>query len=221
MSRCRSLPSALVLASLAAWPLSGAAAEADWRLIQEKDGISSYLRSVEGESVHAARGVTTVDLPACQLISFYVADELATSWVDMLVDVKVVELAPRRSLVWQHFDLPWPVTDREFLVEIAVERPDDRTILVTLESTTDPRFPPPADTDTMVRGRMTASTWTFTQEAPGRTRVDMVGQVDPGGKIPTWLINLVQHSFPYNTLSAFVRGASKATVPLRPECADW
>ncbi len=214
-------PLARWTAALVALGTAGIAHAADWRLIDEKDGISSYLRPVEGEPIHAARGVMTVDVPACKLISFYVADDLATTWVDMLVDYKVVELEPHRSLVWQHYDMPWPVTDRDFLLEVSVKRPNDRTVVVSLESTTDARFPAPTDPSTMVRGRMSPSSWTFTSVSDTHTKVDMVGHVDPSGNFPTWLVNLIQHTFPYNTLSAFVREARKTTVPLRPECASW
>ena len=200
---------------------STAAGATEWRKIDEKNGITSYLGSIPGEPIHAARGVVTVDLSACQLVSFYAAEGLATSWVDMLVDYEVVELGPHRSLVWQRFDMPWPVTDRDFLLEVSVTRPADRTVRVSLRSTTDPRFPPPSDPGDLVRGRMTPSTWTFSQVAPGRSTVDMRGHADPGGSFPSWLVNLIQKTFPYNTLSAFVREAKKTAVPLRPECADW
>lgn len=221
-----SSPGTRTVAALLLWAASlgsalAAESGAEWEKIGEKDGITSYLRPIQGEPIHAARGVMTVDVPACQLISFYVADDLATTWVDMLVEYEVVELAPHRSLVWQHYDMPWPVTDRDFLLEVSVTRPDDRTVLVTLQSTTDPRYPPPTDDTVMVRGRMTPSTWTFTQVAPGRTKVDMVGHADPAGSFPAWLVNMIQHNFPYNTLSAFVREAKKTQVPLRPECASW
>jgi hypothetical protein len=49
----------------------------------------------------------------------------------------------------------------------------------------------------------------------------MYGHVDPRGNFPSWLSNLIQQTFPYNTLSAFVREAQNVKVALRPECAHW
>ncbi|MBO87764.1 MAG: hypothetical protein CL927_20635 [Deltaproteobacteria bacterium] len=199
----------------------GFAGTADWTRIGEKDGITSYLRPVEGERVEATRGVTTVNVPLCELISFYVDPSLATTWVDMLTEYEVIELNARQSIVWQRFDMPWPVADREFLLQVNVTRPDERTVKVSLVSTTDPRFPPPTDGDGLVRGVMSPSSWTFTRLSESRTKVDMVGHADPSGAFPAWLINIIQQTFPYNTLSAFAREAENGKVPLRSECADW
>ena len=215
---CRSATTTLALGAAL---LAGVAHAADWELIGEKDGISTYLRPVAGEPIQAARGVMTVDVPACQLISFYVDPKLATTWVDMLVEYKMVELEPRRSLVWQRYDMPWPVSDRDFLLDVSVTQPNPRTIKVSLVSTTDPRFPPPAEDADIVRGRMSPSSWTFTRISDTTTKVDMVGHVDPSGNFPAWLVNLIQHNFPYNTLSSFVREARLGKVALRSECADW
>lgn len=201
--------------------LSGPALAAEWTLLSERDGISTYLSPMPGEPIQAARGVMTVDVPACQLISFYVHPTLATTWVDMLAEYKLVELAPRRSLVWQRYDMPWPVADREFLLEVNVKQTDDQTVVVTLESTEDARFPPPGDSSELVRGRMSTSSWTFTRISDTQTLVDMTGHADPSGNFPAWLVNLIQHNFPYNTLSSFVAGARTAKVPLRSECASW
>ena len=198
-----------------------AATASEWTLISEKDGISSYLRPIENEPIQAGRGVMTVDLPACRLISFYVHPKLATSWVDMLVDYQLVELGKQHSLVWQKYDMPWPVTDRDFLLDVKVHQPDEKTVVVTLQSTEDPRFPPPTEADGLVRGRMSTSTWSFTRISDSQTALDMSGHVDPRGNFPSWLMNLIQQTFPYNTLSAFVREAEHVEVPLRPECAHW
>jgi len=201
--------------------LPGLAQASEWRLISEQDGISSFLRPVENEPIQAARGVMTVDLPACLLISFYVDPKLAITWVDMLSEYQIIDLGERHSLVWQKYDMPWPVTDRDFLLDVTVEQPDEKTIVVKLVSTEDPRFPPPADGDSVVRGRMSPSSWSFTRLSDTQTAVDMVGHVDPSGAFPAWLTNLIQQTFPYNTLSAFVREAKTVKVPLRSECAHW
>ena len=200
---------------------SGVAYGSEWTQISEKDGITSFLRPMPGEPIQAARGVTTVDLPACMLVSFYVDPKLATTWVDMLVDYKMITIKEHHTLVWQKYDMPWPVTDRDFLLDVNVKRPNDRSLMVTLVSTEDARFPTPGPDDNVVRGRMSPSSWTFTQLSDSSTRVDMVGHVDPSGAFPPWLTNLIQHTFPYNTLSAFIREAGKVKVPLRTECADW
>ena len=200
---------------------SGVAYGSEWTQTSEKDGITSFLRPIPGEPIQAARGITTVDLPACLLVSFYVDPTLATTWVDMLVDYQIIDLGTQHSLVWQKYDMPWPVTDRDFLLDVKVHQPDQTTVVVTLKSTEDPRFPPPKDGDGLVRGRMSESIWTFTRLSDTRTRLDMYGHVDPRGNFPSWLTNLIQQTFPYNTLSAFVREAQNVTVALRPECAHW
>ena len=217
-ARLRALAWTLGLGLVGSVGLAGAP---DWTMIGQRDGITSYLRPVEGERVDATRGVTTVDVPLCELISFYVDPSLATTWVDMLTEYEVVELNARQSIVWQRYDMPWPVTDRDFLLHVNVTRPDERTVKVSLVSTTDPRFPPPTDGDGLVRGLMSPSSWTFTRLSETRTKVDMVGHADPSGAFPAWLVNLIQQTFPYNTLSAFAREAENVKVPLRSECADW
>ena len=74
---------------------------------------------------------------------------------------------------------------------------------------------------TDVRGATAADLPEASATKATTTKVDMVGHVDPSGNFPAWLVNLIQHNFPYNTLSSFVREARLGKVALRSECADW
>lgn len=201
---------------------SGTARGADeaWKRYDERDGVTSYSRSLADSRLLAMRGVATVDAPLGKLLGVYLDAKKATSWVNLLVQLDEKPIAGTLDAIErQIYDMPWPVADREFVFkrEVTVNA-QAKTVKVVYTSVEDARFPV---TEDYVRAHDHGSGFTFTLGPDGKTTIEAVAQVDPKGSLPAWLFNSVQRSWPRESIGALVKAAAAPDVVSHPSVAGW
>lgn len=209
---------ALVLAALLA-PASALAVDDSWTLIGEKDGIKSYKKSLPGTKFFGFAGDGVIDADIAHAVSVALDVRRFTEYVDLLAEAELLEQGPRDVTVWQRYDLSWPVIDRDYALRGHVEpNAEAKTVTVTWKSIDDPRIP---ERDCCVRAEVTRTFFRFTALPDGKTRIECEIITDPKGVLPAWMANIVQKSWPYNTIKGYARQARKPDVAPRPEYAGW
>lgn len=172
----------------------------EWKLIDDSDGIQVYSSSVQGSDHVAFRGVKIMPVPIDR-VGFVLLDtnvENKKLWIDLIRDYQILEKTPDFSISYSSFDLPWPVSNRDFIVETHYTiDPIKKELVMDLKSTTHPQAPPTIG----VRGEVKHSRYVLTVVDATHTRVELEIHSDPKGLLPSWLINLLQKSWPYNTLT--------------------
>ncbi len=212
----RVLPS-LLLVSLVS---STASAGDGWVQYSEKDDVTSYSQSLEGSNMLSTRGVATINVPLCQAMGLYLDTKRAPNWVNLMVRLDATPIAGSTDVLEHHiYDMPWPVSDREFVFKRTTHWEDaTKTVTVTYHSVEDAKYP---HTDEFVRGIDHGSFWKFTVVDATHTRVEAVAMVDPQGALPSWLFNSVQRAWPRDSIHGLVAEVAKGHVTPRPECAGW
>lgn len=81
---------------------------------------------------------------------------------------------------------PWPVSNRDFVVACARRR-EGHTFFVTMESIDYPR----ADVEGLVRGSLYIGGYIVEAIDDKRTKVSFMGDADPKGNIPEFIVNLL------------------------------
>jgi hypothetical protein len=221
----RSRSIALVaLALLITVPLSGVAyadkpAAPKWEMFDEEDGIRMYRRDVAGSSVVALRGEGFVAAPITRVASVLIDRKRSTEWIDRLVRTKVLrQLSETESINWNHIKTPTPLKDRDFVFKsLLTTDPAQKKVLFTYYSVTDPLAPV---TDDYVRGSFKSGKFeltmaTRTNKDGTKTKGTIViaeVEVDPRGSVPTFIVNMVQKSWPYKTLTALRKQVAKPDI---------
>lgn len=67
----------------------------------------------------------------------------------------------------------------------------------------DPDFMP--EQPPLVRMALLEMNWKFTPMPDGKTHAEMIGVIDPGGKIPAWTANMVQKQGLYSSIKGLLR----------------
>ncbi|MBT6488737.1 MAG: hypothetical protein HOK97_03180, partial [Deltaproteobacteria bacterium] len=93
-----------------------------------------------------------------------------------------------------------------------------KSIAVVVHSVDDDRAP---KTDCCVRGWLSRAYWRFTALPGGKTKIEVEVITDPKGMIPTWIINLVQKSWPVKSIGNLVARAAQDDITPVPEFATW
>ncbi|MDF1629047.1 MAG: hypothetical protein P1U78_04535 [Alcanivoracaceae bacterium] len=182
-----------------------------WKLITDRNGIQVYMRHQDDSRLKTFRGVSKIQL----------SDEYAL--VSLLEDYASY---PR----WLHFidgatefnrdgpllrqlrfttQLPWPLNDREAILEARVETtvmPDVENVTVYLDNR--PTLLP-VNSEYV---RFPEMEGIFQITRLGEDQVQVVYQLvlDPGGYIPAWLANVLLRDAPYFTLERLRRIISRA-----------
>ena len=95
----------------------------------------------------------------------------------------------------------------------------NRVFTTMIESVEHPKKPVQ---DCCVRGQAFGTFYRF-EALPGqnKTRLEVEVHTDPKGSLPSWLVNLVQKSWPRDTLMGLLKEAQKPEITPDPKYADW
>lgn len=183
-----------------------------WERVDQKEGISVYRKSVAGSSVKGVGGEAMIEAPISKILWVLMDHEHKNDWIDKFKTAFTIEeISPLVHIQYASFDMPFPVTDRDFVYryEFSVN-PEDNAVIVDVKSETHPKATPASSVG--VRGEILSGRYILYPEGPNRTFVKAEYLADPKGYLPAWVVNLVQKQWPYKTLAGLRRQVAKPFV---------
>ena len=108
------------------------------------------------------------------------------------------KVSPYEFIVYYVIDSPWPAWDRDAVVQLNLER-DDVNNITTINFKDKVHYKD--EVNGIVRVQNTVGYWKFI-ENNGRTEVTYQCHTNPGGSIPSWIVNLFVVDAPFDTLKA-------------------
>jgi hypothetical protein len=190
-----------------------------WEQFDEEDGIKMYRHDVAGSAIVALRGEGFVAAPITRVASVLVDRKRSTEWIDRLVKTKLLrQISDTESVEWDHIKTPTPLKDRDFVFKTTITTdPAKKKVVFSYYSVTDPLAP---ETDDYVRGTFKAGKFELTmatrKNRDGTTTrgtiVNAEVEVDPRGSVPKFIVNMVQKSWPHQTLTALRKQVAKPDI---------
>ncbi len=209
-----SLLTTLLIHTLAAGapPAHAAAAGGDkWEVINKAEGIVVSRSEVKGSPLVAFKGVAEVDASIAKILWVLIDNDHRKDWVDrLLVSERLEEINKHEFIVYQVFDVPIVMSKRDFVYRgKAIFRPKTGQVVLDMHSVKHRRAPKTAG----VRADLINSRYVLTPTGNGsKTRVEVEIHTDPKGWVPTWIVNLIQKSWPLKTLRSLRRQVKKEFV---------
>ena len=214
-------PLILILLGCIALTASPAHADADWVLARESQGIAVWTRPVAGFPVHEFKAVTTVKSTLQGLACLIMDTEHAPDWV---FRTKRIELLSRDDssgnfVIHVVTDFPWPLRDRDVVVQGNVRQDPDGAVIITSRSA-------PAGMQSHDRNFVQmpyfSGLWILRPLRKGEVEVTLQGLADPGGIIPAGIVNLIIHETPYQTWRGLRRviGAPRYQAATMPQLRE-
>jgi len=186
----------------------------DWEFMHKKDGIKVYRKNIEGSPIVGFRGETVIYSQPEKVLAVLMDNVYRTEWVDRLEKSEILErISPREYIVYQVFKLPWPLSKRDFVYKgkLIVDK-KDKSILVVMGSVEHPEAPKTVG----VRAELITSRYRIKPLGKYMTGFEVEIHSDPKGLIPSFIVNLVQKSWPYKTLMSVKRQVEKPYVKPYP-----
>lgn len=176
---------------------AGATAQSDWALRTDKEGIKVYTRNLDNTPYKAVKTVCTIDASLSRLTAVLLDIPNCADWVYSTKSCKVLrQNSPLDLFYHSEVAIPWPVSNRDFIVRLVVTQ-DEKTKAVTVLGENQPSYLP--ENKNVVRIQQSYSKWLITPLQNGKVQIEYVLQVDPGGSVPAWLINMFATKGPFET----------------------
>jgi hypothetical protein len=169
----------------------------DWVLRKNENGIAVYTRYTTGTNIKEIWVIDTVKSSLSAVVALLLDTKNYPAWVYRCIECKTLKLInDGEQYDYELTDVPWPFHNRDVITNSKISQ-DSLTKIVTINSIGDPDYLP--DLGGIVRIRRFHSIYKLTKLESGKIRIDYTLYGDPGGNIPTWLINASIVIGPYNT----------------------
>jgi START domain len=133
--------------------------------------------------------------------------------MDSVVEARILrKVSDTEYIMYSHLGTPPTMKDREFVMDVtlAVNVPA-QSVTVTMRSVDDPAAPKTG----YVRAILTDSVFVLTPAAGGNgTHVVAEIHCDPKGSVPSWIVNLFQRGWGYNTIKSLRKQVAKPGIPV-------
>ncbi len=189
---------------------------ADWEFVKEKKGVQVYKKEIAGSPLVGFKGAMLMQAPITKVAEILLNDDIESKrlWIDMIQEFRFLENGHRHAVSYSSYDLPWPLADRDYVVQsdLAVDWQANE-LRLTLKSVEHPNAPKSVG----VRAELTESQYVLQPRGDDKTFVTVEIVTDPKGMLPAWLVNIIQSDWPSNTLSQLEIQAKKPETIHHPD----
>jgi hypothetical protein len=163
-------------------------AQKEWELKTERDGIKVYQKGVQDSKIKALKVICEYASTPAIILAVLMDVENGTEWIYHTKSCKLIrQVSPLELYYYSEVSLPWPVENRDFVAHLTATV-DRRSNVVTVNGPVVPDYVP--EKKGIVRIHHSKGKWTITPIEKKMSRVEYTLQVDPGGNLPAWLVNM-------------------------------
>ncbi len=175
------------------------AQEGAWKKAKEEKGVVVYTRSIEDSDFIAFKAVTEVNASLDEVEAALRDIENYDEWYHQVSFGEVLKkVHDNVGYCYITVDVPWPATDRDNIFKFEWARSDNGKTL-TLTSHAVPDYLPTKKE--FVRIPMSDSIWKITAKSNNKVEIYHQAHADPGGSIPSWMVNNFVVNGPIYSLS--------------------
>lgn len=162
--------------------------QCDWKLSSEREGIKIYTGGVPGSTIKAIKVEAMFNATAAQLVALIMDVNTSPDWVYHTKSSKLIKQVSASELYYySEVSLPWPAANRDFVAHLIVTQNPD-TKVITIDGPAVAGFVPVKEG--IVRIIDSKGKWIITPIGTNQIKVEYSIHVEPGGSLPSWLVNM-------------------------------
>jgi hypothetical protein len=166
-------------------------------LKKEKDGIKVYTCKTSGERFRMVRAVFELESTSLEKLENFLWDvDNYVNWQYRSIAAELLDKANSNEMTYRvEVDAPWPVENRELILNFKIKRDSlPNRLDIEIHSTRWDQPPPQG----MVRVPYSKAVWLILKEGTS-LKIDYWLQIDPGGLVPAWIVNMALADGPLET----------------------
>lgn len=176
-----------------------------WSLRKETDNIRVFTIDQPDSSFKAFKAEAVLDAPIENIMAVMANPQSCVEWVHNCSESYAFGDGDFHDrYAYSVNDMPWPVTDRDYVIRIRTRGDRNGDIVMDLNAIPEQR----EDESDYVRVDKSDTLYRFTPEGD-QTRMIWVQHTEPNGSIPGWLVNSLLVDIPIRSMEQLERVARK------------
>lgn len=160
--------------------------------------IRVFTREVANSPLKEFKGVTHVTASTSALVALLKDADAATEWMKDVIHYEMLEqVSETESVIYTINKAPWPVTNRDLVTRSIMSQDENK--VVTVQITAEPQGK--EVNEDYIRIPELTGFWKFIPQENGVVEVVYQVHANPGGSLPTWLVNSIVIETPLETLT--------------------
>lgn len=186
-----------------------------WTQIVNNEDIQVYTMEWPESDFVAIRTEVVVKTTLSKIVANVLDFDSYTSWMKKCKTAQLLKKTPDGFIYYLASDSPWPINDRDFVVYLQFSQ-DPETRIVTMSKRNHDNFF--AENNDHIRVPKLQSVATFIPLDNGHVRMIFQGHSEPGGWLPSWVMNWVTEYVFFNSAKT-VR--NRLQSPDFQKTVDW
>jgi hypothetical protein len=169
----------------------------NWKLSKEKDGIRIFQSDVQHSNIKCIKVECTLEGNYDKLVAVLNDVNHQKDWVYNNKNAYLLKrISPDEFYYYSETYLPWPMSNRDAVVHLKMNK-DKEDRYLKISAVSEPNYIP-VKKDKVRVPRLNIS-WYVTMPASQKINIVYIFDGDPGGNIPSWLVNMFTDKGPYET----------------------
>ena len=169
----------------------------EWKLKKDKNGIKVFVRELDSTNIYEYKAVLIANSTSEKALKIITDGNNLWKWNHQTSESKTIKKDSDREFVfWMKNDFNWPVKCRDNVVKLSVLFKENDTIKIDLLPGQSNLVP---ENENCIRMTNFKGHWLIISK-PGN-KIELTQQLygDPEGNLPTWILNTMLTSTPYNS----------------------
>lgn len=172
-------------------------AQTAWELKKDKEGIKVYTGSTPNSNIKSVKVNCTLNTSFSRLTAILLDTKAHEQWVyNTKTSYLVKQLSGNHLLYYSEISMPWPLTNRDVVIDMIISQQPGTKVMYISANTAENYVPVNKD---KVRVPSSKVNWTVTCIGESQLSIEYIGQADPGGDVPAWLVNSFSTKGPFET----------------------
>jgi len=175
--------------------------QTDCALQKDDFGIKVYSCPSKHSKFKLIKAEFTVTATANQLTAMWLDPENYTKWQYNTVESNLVRRLNENEIIYYtEVAAPWPVSNRDLVIHLKVSKDIQTNVLHVSANSVSDIVPLK---EQKVRIPSSISSWKVTPINESQFAVEYSMEIDPGGYVPPWMVNMVAAEAPYESFRNF------------------
>jgi hypothetical protein len=167
----------------------------DWELKKNQEGVKVFTKSNANSPFDLLMAECEVNVGINQMLALIYDVSRHTEWVYNSVQSVLIKKNSTYDIIYYgETYAPWPVSNRDLVIHLTAFT-DSITGICNITAISEPKLKP------LVKGKIriprSVSKWKLIAINKQTTRVIYTLDIDPGGSLPSWLVNFASIEGPY------------------------
>jgi hypothetical protein len=174
-----------------------ASAQKDWSLVNNGSWIQVYKSDMSNSSYKRIKVECTIDGTIDKLMLILNDVNNHKNWIYNTRNAYIIKRVNAYDYYYYtETSLPWPMQNRDAVVHIKFQR-DNASHSLNIVAVGEPGYL--SNVSGKVRVPRSANTWEVTVPEANKLHIIYIFEADPGGSLPSWLVNSFVNKGPYES----------------------